>query len=88
MLVSLTGCTRRTAEEAPPLYAEISVTDAAQHQQAGSAQFFDANTPGYRQKFGKVPGAHVLDSYREYDVNTTLPADRAAPIIFYCTSRL
>jgi hypothetical protein len=65
---------------------EIAVRDAEAARQSG-AVFVDANTEDFRKSNGKVPGAVLLASYREYDPARVLPADKERPLVFYCTSR-
>jgi hypothetical protein len=45
---------------------------------------FDANPPDVRESEGVIPGAHMLSSSGSYDVASTLPPDKNAPIVFYC----
>ena len=47
---------------------------------------FDANNAETRQKNGVIPGAKLLASSSEYDVKTTLPADKNAKLVFYCAN--
>ena len=76
------ACTK----QGPPL-KEATVAEVAEHLKNGTATVFDANDDEYRKAVGTLPGAVLLTSYREYDVATTLPADKERPCIFYCTSR-
>lgn len=45
----------------------------------------DANSADTREKYGVIPGAILLTSYRDYD-RAELPADRSRRIVFYCHS--
>ncbi|MEM7413647.1 MAG: rhodanese-like domain-containing protein [Myxococcota bacterium] len=44
----------------------------------------DANSADTREKNGVIPGARLLTSYRDYDPERELPADRFTPLVFYC----
>jgi rhodanese-related sulfurtransferase len=46
----------------------------------------DANTDDVRSRFGILPGARLLSSYRDYDPARELPADKSRPLVFYCHS--
>ena len=46
----------------------------------------DANTAETRVRYGVIPGAILLSHYRDYDVSSELPANRAAKLVFYCHS--
>jgi hypothetical protein len=48
----------------------------------------DANEPDVREKNGVIPGAKLLSSFNHYDIQKELPADKNAPLVFYCTNRL
>jgi hypothetical protein len=48
----------------------------------------DANEPDVRAKDGVIPGAKLLSSFNHYDIQKELPADKNAPLVFYCTNRL
>lgn len=48
----------------------------------------DANEPDVREKDGVIPGAKLLSSFNRYDIQKELPADKNAPLVFYCTNRL
>jgi rhodanese-related sulfurtransferase len=56
--------------------------------QAAGADFTlcDANNDDTRERYGVIPGAVLLSSYRDYDPAAELPADPAAPLVFYCHS--
>lgn len=62
------------------------MAEAESARQAG-ALFLDANPDDYRKANGKVPGATLLTSYREYEPARELPADKNQQLIFYCASR-
>jgi rhodanese-related sulfurtransferase len=46
----------------------------------------DANTDDVRNRYGVLPGARLLSSYRDYDPARELPADKSRPLVFYCHS--
>jgi hypothetical protein len=71
-----------------PKPKELTVAEVAQGLKAGTLAAFDANTDGFRQKNGVVPGAKLLADYDGYDCAKTLPEDKAAAIVFYCSGRL
>jgi hypothetical protein len=47
---------------------------------------YDANGPETRDKFGVIPGAKLLSSDDDYDVASTLPANKRDPLVFYCAN--
>lgn len=69
-----------------PKPREIDLTEAVALHKAG-ARFFDVNYDDFRKENGIVEGATLVSSPSRYDVAATLPADREAALIFYCTSR-
>jgi hypothetical protein len=46
----------------------------------------DANVEDTRNKYGVIPGAHLLSSYDNYDVATELPPAKNAKLVFYCAN--
>jgi hypothetical protein len=46
----------------------------------------DANVEDTRDKYGVIPGAHLLTTYDNYDVATELPPARNAKLVFYCAN--
>lgn len=46
----------------------------------------DANRDATRAKYGMVPGAKALSSYKDYKVNEELPANKGAILVFYCAN--
>jgi hypothetical protein len=96
LLVSLALLTLSVGCQQEPVrtdLAPIKDLDVAQlvalRQQKGDAVvLLDANRDGFRKENGTLPGARLLSSYREYDVARELPADRATPLVFYCSSSL
>jgi hypothetical protein len=69
-----------------PNVKEFAVPEAATAHQTG-AVFVDANDDDYRKSNGRVPGAILLASYREYDPSRVLPADKERQLVFYCSTR-
>ncbi len=53
---------------------------------AQSVHIYDANNEKTRKTEGLIPGAVALTSSSQYDVQTTLPADKAAKLVFYCAN--
>ncbi|MBT8494561.1 MAG: rhodanese-like domain-containing protein [Deltaproteobacteria bacterium] len=51
----------------------------------GKVHVFDANSDKTRSKYGVVPGAKLLTSYKDYDLGI-LPEDKAAKLVFYCSN--
>jgi len=47
---------------------------------------YDANLADVRSQYGIIPGAKLLSSSDAYNVAATLPADRNARLVFYCTN--
>ena len=45
--------------------------------------FCDANNSDTRERFGVVPGAVLLTSYRDYNVAAELPSDPETTLVFY-----
>jgi len=50
-------------------------------------QIYDANHPSTRERFGIIPGAHLLGSYDHYDVSKELPSNKSAKLVFYCADQ-
>ena len=40
------------------------------------------------EKNGVIAGAKLLSSFDHYDIQKELPADKNAPLVFYCSNRL
>jgi hypothetical protein len=89
MLVLTLGFTALVAggcKSSHPAVKELSVPEAVAAHKAG-AVFVDANTPEFRQGNGKVPGALLLDNYRQYDVASVLPPSKDTSLVFYCSNK-
>lgn len=74
--------TPRTEAAAP---ATIDVDTLATLVAAKKAAVFDANGESTRAKYGKIPGATLLSSYKSYELSE-LPADKASKLVFYCAN--
>src|SRR5262249_6567296 len=74
-------------KEEPDNFQVIHVADLAKEMAnpASKVQIYDANHPSTRERFGIIPGAHLLSSSSNYDVAKELPADKNARLVFYCT---
>ena len=44
----------------------------------------DANGTDFRAREGVIPGAVLLSSYKQYDVEKELPPGKDARLVFYC----
>ncbi|MBF6569516.1 MAG: hypothetical protein IVW54_11660 [Candidatus Binataceae bacterium] len=68
---------------------KINVADLAALMRDKNSHVFvyDANVTDVRAKHGIIPGAVLLSSPDDYDVAQTLPADKNAELVFYCTNR-
>lgn len=73
-------------KEGPDQFQVIHVADLTKLMAAPSAKtlVFDANHPSTREKYGVIPGAHLLSSYDNYDVARELPTDKNTKLVFYC----
>ena len=66
----------------------IHVKDLAAMMQdkKNDLHIYDANVAETREKFGVIPGAHLLSSSDSDNIAGTLPADKSAQLIFYCAN--
>jgi rhodanese-related sulfurtransferase len=48
----------------------------------------DANSEDTRTRYGVIPGAVLLSSYRDYDPAAELPSDKGRRLVFYCHSEM
>ena len=77
------------AAEAQKKFQLIELPELESLQKARPpATVLDANDAEFREKNGVIPGAKLLSSSDHYDIQTELPADKNAPLVFYCSSRL
>ena len=68
----------------PAPVPEVTVDElAALIERGGHA--VDANNAATRERQGVIPGATILSHFQRYDLGE-LPADRAAPLVFYCAN--
>jgi len=67
---------------------EVSDLESMQKDSRSPPTLLDANDAEFRQKAGVIPGAKLLSSFDRYDVGRELPADKNAPLVFYCADRL
>jgi rhodanese-related sulfurtransferase len=74
-------------KEGPDKFQIIHVADLAKllADPASKVQVFDANHSSTRERFGVIPGAHLLSTSDHYDVAKELPADKSTKLVFYCT---
>jgi rhodanese-related sulfurtransferase len=49
---------------------------------------YDANVDSVRENAGVIPTARLLSSSSKYDVAKELPADKNAPLVFYCANEM
>jgi rhodanese-related sulfurtransferase len=91
-LISLAGCSRSSddRDRAPAALAAADVPtitidelDAALARHA--CQAVDANGAPTRHNMGVIPGAVLLSDFDAF-TPTELPADKAAPLVFYCAN--
>jgi len=65
----------------------LAVPDlVALHAENSDFVLCDANSPKTRGRFGVIPGALLLSSYRDYVAAVELPSDKARKLVFYCHS--
>ena len=77
------------AAEAQPKYRLIELPELESLQKGQPpATVLDANDAEFRETNGVIPGAKLLSSFDHYDIQTELPANRNAPLVFYCSNRL
>jgi len=67
---------------------EVSDLETMQKNTSAPVTVLDANDAEFRQKNGVIPGAKLLSSSEQYDINKELPAAKDAPLVFYCSNRL
>jgi len=77
------------AAEAQQKFRLIELSELESLQKGSPpATVLDANDAEFREKNGVIPGAKLLSSFDRYDIQKELPADRNAPLVFYCSNRL
>jgi len=67
---------------------EVSDLESMQKDPKSPPTLLDANEPDFREKNGVIPGAKLLSSFDKYEPARELPADKNAPLVFDCASRL
>jgi hypothetical protein len=67
---------------------EVSDLESMQKDSKSRPTLLDANDAEFREKNGVIPGAKLLSSFNRYDLARELPADKNAPLVFYCADRL
>ena len=67
---------------------EVPDLEALQKDARNPVTVLDANDQEFREKNGVIPGARLLSSSGGYDPAKELPADKDAPLVFYCSNRL
>jgi hypothetical protein len=74
--------------QAEALFKIIHVDDLAALLAAKSSTVwvYDANPPAVRASEGIVPGARLLSSSGDFDVDDELPPAKDAKIVFYCAN--
>jgi hypothetical protein len=58
------------------------------HAGKPEVHLYDANHDEFRNKEGIIPGAVLLTNAHDYDLAKTLPADKSATLVFYCSNKL
>ncbi len=88
-LVLLLLCfTAFACDKKPGGVADVTPEQVAGWLNAKEAIVLDANTDGFRQENGVVPGAVLLANYLDWDPPSVLGPDKAKRVVFYCTNRL
>jgi len=67
---------------------EVPELESLQKDAKAPVTVLDANDTETREKSGVIPGAKLLSSFDHYEIQKELPADKNAPLVFYCSSRL
>jgi hypothetical protein len=67
---------------------EVPELEVMQKDARTPVTLLDANDADFRQKNGVIPGAKLLTSFKDYDLKKELPANKDAPLVFYCSGRL
>lgn len=70
-------------------YKVMHVADLAKALQSPTPPVvYDVNVAETREHVGIVPGARLLSSFSNYDPAKELPADKNAPLVFYCANTM
>jgi len=76
------GCSKAD----PAKIQEVSIAQVEQMLAKNECQAVDANGDGTRKKLGVIPGAVLLTDSGMFAPGE-LPADKAKPLVFYCTNQ-
>ena len=68
--------------------SEVPELESLQKDARAPVTVLDANDKEFREKNGVIPGAKLLSSFDKYDIQKELPANKDAPLVFYCSNRL
>ncbi len=86
-LVLAPGLTIASESKEKFRFIEVPELESMQKDARSPVTVLDANDAEFREKNGVIPGARLLSSFEAYDLRTELPADRNAPLVFYCSNR-
>jgi len=87
-LILLSGLAMSAESKEKFRLIEVPELETLQKDSKAPATVLDANDGEFREKNGVIPGARLLSSFDKYDLQKELPADRDAPLVFYCSNRL
>ena len=87
-LILLSGVAMTAESKEKFRLIDVPELEALQKDSKHPVTVLDANDVEFRAQNGVIPGATLLSSFNKFDVNKELPADRDAPIVFYCADRL
>jgi len=87
-LILLSGLAMSAESKEKFRLIEVSELESLQKDSKRPVTVLDANDAEFRQQNGVIPGARLLSSFDRFDVSKELPADRDAPLVFYCADRL
>lgn len=65
--------------------AELTVDELAGLIEENAVAVFDSNGDRVREKYGKIPGAELLDDSASFDTSV-LPEDKSSKVLFYCAN--
>lgn len=89
LITSLAGgvaCSKESEKDEGFRLIDANALVALQADTAHPVHVYDANHDDFRKQEGVIPGAVLLKDH-DYDVASTLPADRSAPLVFYCSNK-
>jgi rhodanese-related sulfurtransferase len=74
------------AADNPP-FKVLHVADLVTLMKGGSAvTLYDVNGASTRAHEGVIPGSHLLSSSSKFSAAKELPAEKSAPLVFYCAN--